>query len=228
MNKLSLYILLIMLYLGMAASFSPAQKGTPFMENEKLFGNFFIGSPLTAILVDNFTTGFMIKTYYQRYIVFHGFKASEEKLIRTSRSFYNGNRSNLGMAIFSRYEKDQLMSTLPLPPGSIFVGDTSYGEWKRSDSGEKIWIFHPAYHLFPEAFGWGDYNFTLKSFNKMQYHLENNTPFYGLDNEFGTGGTVSKAFLKHIVQDKKVPFSLKEHLKRIFYRRPAKVQIKYE
>ncbi len=217
MNKFSIYILLIMLYLGLAASFSPTQKGTPFMDNEKLFGNFFIGAPLTAILIENFTTGFIIKTYYQRYLVVHGFKAAEEKLIRTSRSFYQANKSNLGMALFRRYEKDQQMSTLPLPPGSIFVGDTSYGEWGRSDSGEKIWYFHPAYQHFPQAFGWGSYAFTLKTYNKMQYHIENGIPFYGIDGEFGSSGIVSQNFLNIVSPAKKDSFQFGEHLKKLFF-----------
>lgn len=228
MNKISLYILLILTYLGLSASFSPAQKGTPFMENEKLFGNFFQGAPLTVILTDYFTTGFMIKTYFQRYKVFHGFKAAEERVIRTSKEFYEKNTKNLGMALFRRVEKDQATNTTPLPPGSLFVGDTSYGEWRLANSGEKVWQFHRAYHHFPHAFGWGSYNFTLRAYKTMQYHLDNSTPFYGLNNEFGTDGEISKAFLKHIAPPASEKFNLLKHLKKLFTLHPKSKKVIYE
>lgn len=216
------------MYLGLSASFSPAQKGTPYMENEKLFGNFFQGAPLTVILIDNFTTGFMIKTYFQRYKVFHGFKAAEERLIRTSRDFYDKNTKNLGMALFRRIEKDQTTSTTPLPPGSLFVGDTSYGEWRLSNSGDKIWFFHRAYRHFPQAFGWGNFSFDMRSFKTMQYHQENGTAFYGPENQFGSEGEVSKAFIKRLAPKPKEKFKLMNHLKKMFSFKPLPRKVIYE
>lgn len=216
MNKISLYVLLILIYLGISASFSPTQKGTPFMENEKLFGNFFQGAPLSAILVDSFTTGLIVKTYYQKYKIFHGFKRSEMKVIRTSKKFWEKNEKNLGMSLFRRSENDKTPKTLPMPPGTLFIGDTSFGRWKTSDYGDQIWSFHQAYRHFPKEFGWINFDFTMRSFKSLKIHAENNTPYYGSNNEFGTYGDVTREFLKLDFNDVDNELSLLEHMKLFF------------
>ncbi len=67
MNKISLYILLILIFLAMSKSFSPSSQGAPFVVDERVYSNFFQGAPLSVVLVDSFTTGFLIKTYFHKY-----------------------------------------------------------------------------------------------------------------------------------------------------------------
>lgn len=196
MNKFSLYVLLILLYLGISKSFSPFEKKTIFISNANAYTNIFHGSPLSIILESEFSTGAMIKTYHHRYQVIHAFKAPQKINVRVSRDFYLENSNNIGMSLFRRYENGEY-STVPMPPGSIYIGSPAYGTWRTSNSGEKVWRFHRTYKNFPQIFHWGDFVPTNEFYRKMLILEKSQAPFYGLNGEFGTEGPVTKAYYKH-------------------------------
>src|SRR5690606_1262121 len=137
MNRLSLFTLLVLVYLGLSKSFAPSERSTPYLVNEQVFSSFFLGAPLTVILTDRLQTGFLIKTYFLELRVVQGFKLPETILIRTSHDFWKKNEKNLGMSIFRRDETSSRSSTIPQPPGAIFIGDPAYGHWELASSGDK-------------------------------------------------------------------------------------------
>src|SRR5690606_31531247 len=120
MNRLSLFTLLVLVYLGLSKSFAPAERSTPYLVNEQVFSSFFAGAPISVILTDRLQTGFLIKTYFLELRIVQGFKLPETMLVRTSYDFWNKNEINLGMSIFRRDEKDGRTSSIPQPPGAIF------------------------------------------------------------------------------------------------------------
>lgn len=197
MNKISLYTLLILLFLGLSKSFSPSAQRTTFVQNEQVFPGLFSGAPLSLILIDAFKAGFLIKTYYLKFKIVHGFKQPEFLIVRTNKKFYEKNQNNIGMSLFRRYERNSKESTTPLPPGSIYVGDPAFGGWKYHNSGQRLWHFHRVYRHFTRQFFWGKYRPTYEFFEKIQIHLKNETPFYGLNNEFGTEGTITNELFKN-------------------------------
>lgn len=215
MNKVSLYVLLILIYLGLSKSFSPSEQRTPYIINEKVFANFFQGKPLSIMLVDSFQTGFFIKTYFQKYKVFHGFKSPEIVTVRTGPEFWKKNLKNLGLSLFRRYESDDNTSTTPLPPGSLYIGNLAFGSWEYTDSGKKVWKFHRAYRHFPKIFAWKDFRPSQEFHDRMKIHVQHEQPFYGLNNEFGEHGSVTSLSFKNS-HDKTVEehVKLSKHLKR--------------
>lgn len=215
MNKISLYILLILIFLGISKSFSPSEKRTIHLENEKVYVNIFKESPTTMILLESFSVGFIIKTYYQRYKIVHAFKSPEEIIIRTSRKFWEKNLKNHGMSLFRRDERN-IAYTTPMPPGAIFIGDPAYGTWELTDYGAKAWVFHRTYKSFPTLFSWGRFVPTQEFYQKMKLYENDRKPFYGLQNEFGTNGTISKDFLEYNFEDDKVTISFRDLLKSYF------------
>lgn len=217
MNKISLYVLLILIYLGLSKSFSPSEQRTPYVINEKVFANFFKGSPLSVMLVDSFQTGFLIKTYFQKYKVFVGFKNPEIVTVRTSPEFWKKNLKHVGLSLFRRYEGKNQTSTTPLPPGSLYIGNLAFGNWRYLNSGKKVWKFHRAYRHFPKIFAWSDFNPSFEFFERMKIHIQHQQPFYGLNNEFGEDGSVTKLTFNNS-HDKTPESRLKisEHLKRFF------------
>lgn len=221
MNKISLYILLILVYLGVSKSFSHSERGIHYIIDERVYANYFQGSPLSLILVDSFKMGFLIKTYFQRYKVVHGFKHPEEIIIRTSRSFWEKNLSNEGMSLFRRSDRNNVESTIPLPPGSLYVGDASYGQWRYENSGTKVWRFHRAYRHFPQIFGWGEWRPTQIFHDKVKIHMAHDRPYYGDENEFGKNGEITKqAFKTEDENVEKNASPYKNHLKKLFYLPP--------
>jgi hypothetical protein len=192
MNKISLYTLLILLFLGLSKSFSPSSQKTQFVVNEQVFASMFQGAPVSLVLLDAFQAGFLIKTHYLKFKFIHGFKQAETVVVRTNPTFWKKHQSNIGMTLFRRSERNNEESTTPLPPGSLYVGDPAFGFWKYHNSGDRRWYFHRAYRHFNKKFFWKEFRPNYSFYEKVKIHLENEKAFYGLNSEFGTEGTVTK------------------------------------
>jgi len=215
LNKLSLYTLLILLFLGLSKNFSPSEQKTPLIPNEKVLGHYFVGAPLSVVLTENFQIGFLIKTYFMRLKVVHGFKSPEETIVRTSKEFWEKNKANIGMSIFRRDENKQEESTIPQPPGSLYVGNLAFGRWGYANSGEKVWKFHKPYQHYSNIFGWLDFTPNFEFYKKMKIHLKNEQAFYGLNNEFGANGSITqKAFKERIGTNEFEKLTLKQFFKK--------------
>ncbi len=197
MNKILLYTLLILLFLGLSKSFSPSSQKTQLIQSKLELPSLTSGAPVSLILIDAFDAGFLIKTYYLKFKIIHGFKRSETLVVRTNKKFYRANKDNIGMSLFRRYERDNLESMTPLPPGSIYVGDPAFGAWRYHDSGQRRWYFHRAYRHFSRQFYWDTYRPNYEFYEKLKIHAKNETPFYGLNNEFGTKGSITKSLYEN-------------------------------
>jgi len=222
MNKISIYTLLILIYLGLSKSFSLSEKGTTYIKNQQMLASLFLGAPTTVILVDYFDAGLLIKTYFHRYKVIHGFKKTEFITSRVSGQFFQDNLANLGMSIFSRSDRDGKESSVPMPPGSLFVADHAYGSWVIQEQ-EKVWQFHRAYKTFPQKFGWGDFVPSMEFYKRLNAYEVENRPYYGLNNEFGTEGSVTKAAnLKPSADDTELSVNWKRFFGRYKFRHAKK------
>lgn len=192
MNRFSLYVFLILIFLGLSKSFSPSEQRTTYIESEKVFSSYFNGAPLSLILLDSFQNGFLIKTYYQRYKIVHGFKAPDEIIVRTSGKFWEKGLPFRGMSLFRRFENSLKEEVIPMPPGTLYIGNPSYGHWEFNSSGTKFWRFHRAYRQFPTLFAWGDFIPSFEFFKQIQIFFINERPFYGINGEFGSKGHITK------------------------------------
>jgi len=210
MNKASLYIFLILIFLGLSKSFSPSIQGVIYINDEKDYPNIFHERPVSLILLDSFETGFLIKTYLQKYQIVHGFKPTEQILTKTSKKYWKRSKGFIGMSLFRRNEVEGKESLIPMPPGILFVGDPSFGLWKNEDSGQKIWKFHNAYKDFPKKFLWGNFQMTRFFYNKAIIFENNLKPFFGLKNEFGFAGFITQ---KNVIGK----FSPKSHKDLTYY-----------
>jgi hypothetical protein len=188
MNRIAFYVLLILCYLGLSKSFSPTELGVSFINNAEEIGEIVQGYPLTVVLTDMHSTGFIIKTHYHKYKVIYGFRGAEEIVVRASKKFTIKNKHNLGMSIFRRNSKVSIDNTTPLPPGSIFVGDPAFGRWKK-----KNWHFHRTYRYLPKLLGWDSFKANKQFYLTVQDHIGQNKTFFGLNKEFGTAGKITKA-----------------------------------
>lgn len=187
MNKFSAYILLVLVFLGLSKSFSPSEQRVPYIENEHVYSTYFQGAPLEIILIDYFKAGFILKTYFHRYKIVHGFKNPDYITVRVSKKFWMKNRDHIGMSLFRRREMDNVESILPLPPGSLFFGDPSFGYWEdKKQNNTKIWFFHRAYKNFPSYFGWEDFKPTQDFYRDLTIHIAKDKVFFGSNHEFGS------------------------------------------
>lgn len=221
MNKLILYGILLLTYLGLSKSLSPTEFGIKYINNNQGLSNLISGSPVSVILTDIHSTGFIIKTYYHKYKVVYGFQSYEELIVRTSRQFADEKKPYLGMSIFRRYKIDQKESFTPLPPGSIFIGDKNFGNWVKKSSGKRVWQFFRVYRQIPKYLGWKEFMPSQRIFNEITVHQDQKKPFFGSNDEFGIEGSITKkAFPKYF--ERQIPNEatfknfLKEYVKENF------------
>jgi hypothetical protein len=211
--------MLMILYLGLAKTLSPSEIGVHYLQNERGFPKL-VNSPLaTVILVDTHATGFLIKTYYQKYRIISGYDSIEELIVRTSKEFAKKNLANIGLSLFRR--ADNREEYVPLPPGSLYIGSREFGEWKARKSGNKVWAFNKSFKNFPKYLGWGKFRPDELFYQEMRSKVSLNQPFYGLDNEFGPTGKITQENFPHFFKDerkKKVEMKtlLLEYLKENF------------
>ena len=150
MNKLSIYILFILIFLGLSKSISISKKGTDYIEDKNALEKHIHGNMVSLILLDYFETGIFIKSYYHKYKIISDYKPPHFFTVRVSQDFKKQNERNIGMSIFRRNSKNETFTT-PLPPGFLFIGNPSYGTWKNNNSQIKNWKFYRSYrHLIKE------------------------------------------------------------------------------
>lgn len=213
MNKISLYILLILIFLGLSKSFSPNHKNIKFLKDKNSFSSLENEAPVSLILIDSFTRGTFIKSYLQNYKLIHGFKPKETKVItfRTTKEFWTKSKKHLGMSLFRRENKLSLGSNLPMPPGTLFIGDLAYGNWQKTQQGNKVWIFRRSYSHFPDLLGWGNFKPSEKFYLKILEHKQKVKVFYGENNEFKKTAPPSNSTKEKESLNKKIISYLKSY-----------------
>ncbi|MGB0454098.1 MAG: hypothetical protein ACPGJV_10330 [Bacteriovoracaceae bacterium] len=223
MKTFSLYILLVLMFLGLTKSLSRSSKGTPYIVSEVTYSNFFRGGDLSVILIDSFKTGFLIKTYYHKYLVIRGFRSPKTVIVRTSRRHWERNQPNIGLSLFRRAERSNLESSIPLPPGSLYLGSPAYGTWERQPSGQRVWEFHRVYKQFPKFFGWGEFRPSKDFYIKLEQYKKDNRAFYGLNREFGTEGIITKEAFQYQRENRERKIDFKALFIKLFNIPPWKI-----
>jgi len=191
MYKFFLYSMLLFLYLGLAKFLSPSEMGIDYLQNEKTFSKLISGNHATAILTDTHATGFLIKTFYQKYRIISGLTV-EDRIFRTSKEFAKKNLTHIGLALYAK--NSEIETTTPSLPGMIYVDDREYGYWKERKNGQIVWVFNKTYKHYPKYLGWGKYRPDELTFQKFRSHLLTGEAFLGLNNEFGPEGSITKKY----------------------------------
>ncbi len=202
MYKFFLYTVLVIMYLGLAKALSPSELGVHYLQNEKGFNKIIKAPTSTVILVDTHATGFLIKTYYQKYRVISGYDNVEEIIVRTSKEYAKRNLENIGLSIYRRFENKE--EFVPLPPGSLYIGNPEYGEWKVNKEGKVVWRFSKTLKNFPRYLGWSKWRPDLEFFSQMKIKQSLGQSFYGLNNEFGSQGWVTRKAFPHFFKDERM------------------------
>ena len=202
MYKFFLYSMLIIIYLGLEKALSPSEIGVHYLQNERGFSKLIKGQLSTVILVDTHATGFLIKTYYQKYRVITGYDTVEELIVRTSKEFAKKNLKNIGLSLYRK--TDEKEEFLPVPPGSLYIGNREFGEWKENKKGQIKWSFSRSFKNFPRYLGWGKFRPDENFYEQLRSSVALNQPFYGLHNEFGPEGKVTRENFPHFFKDERM------------------------
>lgn len=202
MYKFFLYTILVILYLGLAKTLSPSEIGIQYLQNERGFSKIVGADESTLILVDTHATGFLIKTYYQKYRVITGMDSVEEIIVRTSREFAKKNLKYIGLSLYRKTQSKE--EFLPVAPGTLYVGNREYGDWRENKKGVLKWRFSKAFKNFPQYLGWGKFRPTQEFMESYKVSLSHHEPFFGTNKEFGPEGTITKQSFPHFFKDERM------------------------
>jgi hypothetical protein len=198
-----LYFLLVFIYLILSNSLSPEAQKMPQLRRIEDLQNMPVAEPYSMILIDQYQVGFFVHTYFQKYRIISPFQGIEEITFQTSKDFWETTRPFLGMAIVGAQIQRKVMNNksieriIATPPGSLFIGDHAYGFWNRkNEKVEPEWEFHRRYQYFTYAFHWGTFRPTPSFYKQMKEHLSASKTFFGTNNEFGLGGTITSSQIK--------------------------------
>jgi hypothetical protein len=202
MYKFFLYTILTILYLGLAKTLSPTELGVHYLQNERGFPKLAKRPDSTLILVDTHATGFLIKTYYQKYRLISGMDTVDEIIVRTSREFAKKNLKFIGLSLYRHSQGKE--EFLPAPPGTMYVGNREFGEWRENKKGIIKWRFSKAFKNLPKYLGWGKFRPTEDFLQGYKTSLSSNQPYFGMHNEFGPTGTITQKNFPHFFKDERM------------------------
>jgi hypothetical protein len=202
MQKFFLYVMLIILYLGLAKALSPSEHGIQYLQNVRGFSKLIKGNQATVILIDTHATGFLIKTYYQKFRIISGYDNVEELIVRTSKEFAKKNLAHIGLSIYRKSDSSE--EFLPLPPGSLYINNKEFGSWVTNKKGEEKWKFHKVFKNYPKFLGWGKFRPSIDFYQEMRSHVGLNHPFYGTNSEFGPQGPITRASFPYFFREERM------------------------
>ena len=215
MNKIAIYILLTLIFLTASRAVTPRSQVTKYIFNESNYSNLFQGSPLTVILEDAYQFGFIIKNNLHRYRVIRVFEPTQIVTTRVSKEYFKKTLEYIGLSLFRRNEKG-VENTIPVPPGSLFIGHPGYGRWKLHKDGVKYWTFVSNHDSLQKKFLWGNFIPNNHFYRELNIHLKNKKKFLGPENEFGSKGPISQSQLPmKWYRNHNKKFSLNDHIKAI-------------
>jgi hypothetical protein len=202
MYKFFLYCVLIVMYLGLSKALSPSEHGVQYLQNERGFSKLIKGNYSTVILIDAHTTGFLIKTYYQKFRVISGYDSVEELIVRTNKEFSRRNLAHIGLSLYRKTDTHE--EFVPLPPGSIYLNNREFGSWKTNKKGETYWKFNKSFKNLPKYLGWSNFRPDMEFYQRLRSHASSGKPFYGSNGEFGPQGRITREnFPNYFREDRK-------------------------
>ena len=217
MKKALLYVTFFLAFLVVSVQCAPGSGVKKYIVDKSSYSKVLSGGPLSAILQDVYRLGFIVKSNIHRYQVVRAFGPSEVITLRVSRKYFKQTLGFIGLSLFRRKSKQQ-EETTPLPPGSLFVGDLSYGHWARQSDGTKSWLFFGTYRHLREKFLWGSFKPNYAFYQSLRNHVEsrNVQAFLGPQNEFGSEGSITRAVLPlHWYKNRNQKLSLDDYIKAV-------------
>lgn len=200
----------------MSRTFSPQFQAQFYIKNESSYAQIFKEQPMSLILMDSFKTGFIIKSYFQKYLKVYAFGPSEEIIVKASKEFWKNNFRNRGMSLFRRSDaNNNNIGTTALPPGIVFMNNPSFGSWRGMPSDDYEWYFHRAYRNFPKVLGWGKYQMTRSLYLEALKFEKKGEPYYGPHREFGEHGVITEKSFPKSNLDQRIKVDFWEHLKKV-------------
>jgi hypothetical protein len=192
----------IILIIGLAVVLSEYRSGSKQEAVEEIIKQMENVDEYSIILKDMQEQGNFFKEYQHKYSVVQDSSTSETDWMRVSKEYYNYCLPLLGMTIVTK-TKDKGVATVPQPPMYNYVGDSRYGQWKQDSNGNSFWEFYGKYMLLSQLFGMGRNLIYRNDYDDYRRSYDQGRPYYGKNNQYGTGGTITQETTPNFFERKK-------------------------
>ena len=143
------------------------------------------------LLNDMREEGNFFPSYFHQYRVDIGENSDIRSYQLITEDYYKRYEPYLGMVLVSKNLDGKLSST-PFPNGYQHIGNSNYGRWRQDSRGGSFWEFYGKYALMSNLMGWAGGGLYRKDFNTYSNFRQNNKPYYGPKNSYGTNGTITQ------------------------------------
>jgi hypothetical protein len=151
-----------------------------------------INEPEYAILLNDMREeGNFFPSYFHQYRVDMGENSDIRSYQMVTEDYYKRYEPYLGMVLASKTPDGKLSNT-PFPNGYQHVGNSNYGRWRQDSSGGSFWEFYGKYALMSNLMGWAGGGLYRRDYNTYSNYRQNNKPYYGPKNSYGTNGTITQ------------------------------------
>ena len=144
----------------------------------------------SIILEDMKEEGMFSKTYYHKYRIIQDNDSSLTDWEAVPESYYMAQKNNLGMTLAAKVDGEE--SNVVAPPGYNYVGNERYGHWVNDDRGGSFWEFYGKYAFFSSLFGGWYHPIYRTDYSNYNRYRGMGRPYYGSQNQYGTGGSIVK------------------------------------
>lgn len=144
----------------------------------------------SIVLSDMKEEGNFFSSFYHKYKIVTPDLNRETVWREVPRQYYEQNQSLLGMALAGMKDGEPL--GIPVPAAYMYVGDPRYGSWRMDPGGREIWAFNPGNALFDELDIDLHYPITRSYYDGYRNARTQKVPFFGLNKEYGTDGSVTQ------------------------------------
>jgi len=144
----------------------------------------------SIILEDMKEDGNIFTHYFHKYKIIQLDNAWATNWEEVSEQYYKQNANFLGMTLASK--KDGKQNNQVAPPGYAYVGDSNYGQWRQDANGNSFWEFYGKYRMFTDVLGFFSGPVYRHDYDDYHRYRDQNRPFFGRNNQYGTHGTYAK------------------------------------
>ena len=146
-------------------------------------------SAYTIMLEDMRQEGSLFPKNYHKYEVATDQRTFSTDWYEVPDDMYTRYLPYLGMVVWLRDSDEDMDDEFFEPPGFHRIGKKKYGKWKKKD-GKEYWSYHPQYGHYTGMLGGAV--ITRAIYKNYSTAHKSRKPFFGMNKEYGTGGSHTK------------------------------------
>lgn len=146
-------------------------------------------SAYSIMLEDMRQEGSLFPKQYHKYEVATDLRSFSTDWYEVPENLFTRYLPFLGMVVWMRNTEWDMDDEYFEPPGFSRIGKKKYGKWVKK-KGKDYWNYHPQYGHYTRMLGGRAIG--RDSYKSYSMAHKNRTPFFGMNKQYGTGGSLTR------------------------------------